>query len=57
MFVACSEDEAKALVKAGVKYVAEGSNMGSTQEAIDVFEATRTSAKAVGDVVWVSPPP
>jgi len=39
-----SGDEAKALVKAGVKFVAEGSNMGCTKEAIDVFEASRVSS-------------
>ena len=39
-----SGDEAKALVKAGVKYVAEGSNMGCTKEAIDVFEESRLSS-------------
>jgi glutamate dehydrogenase (NADP+) len=38
-----SGEEAEALIKAGVRYVAEGSNMGSTQEAIDVFEASRKS--------------
>jgi glutamate dehydrogenase (NADP+) len=31
-----SEDEAKALIEAGAKYVAEGSNMGCTQEAVNV---------------------
>jgi glutamate dehydrogenase (NADP+) len=36
-----SEEEAHALVKAGVKIVAEGSNMGCTQEAVHVFEASR----------------
>lgn len=39
-----SGEEAEALIKAGVKYVAEGSNMGCTQEAIDVFEAARMSS-------------
>jgi len=34
-------EEAKALLAAGVKYVAEGSNMGCTQEAIDIFESSR----------------
>lgn len=33
--------EAEALVASGTKYIAEGSNMGSTQEAINVFEAER----------------
>ncbi|KAG7192089.1 uncharacterized protein KQ657_002449 [Scheffersomyces spartinae] len=44
-----SGDEAKALVAAGVKFVAEGSNMGSTKEAIEVFEANRASG------VWYAP--
>lgn len=37
------EDEAKAAIAAGCKYVAEGSNMGLTQEAINVFEASRST--------------
>ena len=41
-----SGHEAEALIKAGVKYVAEGSNMGCTKEAIDVFEHSRVSAAA-----------
>ena len=36
-----SGEEAEALVANGTKFIAEGSNMGSTQEAIDVFEAER----------------
>lgn len=44
-----SGEEAKALVEAGCKYVAEGSNMGSTTEAIDVFEANRSKN------VWYAP--
>ena len=44
-----SGDEAKALVDAGCKYIAEGSNMGSTVEAIDVFEANRSKN------VWYAP--
>lgn len=44
-----SGDEAKALVDAGCKYIAEGSNMGSTQEAIEVFEANRNNG------VWYAP--
>jgi len=39
-----SGEEAKALIAAGVKYVAEGSNMGCTKEAIDVFEESRMSS-------------
>ncbi|KAL0486373.1 NADP-specific glutamate dehydrogenase [Acrasis kona] len=38
-------DEAKALVDAGCKYVAEGSNMGCEQEAIEVFEQNRRSSE------------
>lgn len=45
-----SGEEAKVLVEAGVKFVAEGSNMGSTKEAIDVFEANR-----LGSHVWYAP--
>lgn len=33
-----SGEEAEALLKAGCTYVAEGSNMGSTLEAIEIFE-------------------
>ncbi|KAF8632177.1 hypothetical protein AX17_004917 [Amanita inopinata Kibby_2008] len=47
-----SGDEAKALVKAGVRIVAEGSNMGCTQEAIEVFEASRKSGPGG---VWYAP--
>ena len=45
--------EAEGLIAAGCKYVAEGSNMGSTQEAIDVFEADRKEKK--GDCIWYAP--
>ncbi|CED85618.1 glutamate dehydrogenase (nadp) [Phaffia rhodozyma] len=50
-----SEEEAKALLKAGVKYIAEGSNMGCTQEAIDVFEASRAAAKVASEACWLGP--
>ncbi|KAJ1301106.1 hypothetical protein OPQ81_003522 [Rhizoctonia solani] len=46
-----SGEEAKALVASGVKFVAEGSNMGCTQEAIDVFEAAREA----DNWVWYAP--
>jgi glutamate dehydrogenase (NADP+) len=46
-----SGEEAEALVKAGVRIVAEGSNMGCTKEAIDVFEESR---KTTGQV-WYAP--
>ncbi len=47
-----SGEEAEALVKAGVRVVAEGSNMGCTAEAIEVFEASRRQG-AGG--VWYAP--
>jgi glutamate dehydrogenase (NADP+) len=46
-----SGDEARALIKAGCLVVAEGSNMGSTQDAIDVFEASREN----GNGIWYAP--
>jgi glutamate dehydrogenase (NADP+) len=48
-----SGDEAEALVNCGAKFVAEGSNMGCTQEAIEVFEKTRKEKKDAG--VWYGP--
>ncbi|KAK4212111.1 Glutamate/Leucine/Phenylalanine/Valine dehydrogenase-domain-containing protein [Rhypophila decipiens] len=48
-----SKEEAEGLVAAGCRFVAEGSNMGCTQEAIDVFEAHRKENK--GDAVWYAP--
>lgn len=48
-----SGDEAKTLISNGVLVVAEGSNMGCTQDAIDIFEAER---KEKGDkAVWYAP--
>jgi glutamate dehydrogenase (NADP+) len=48
-----SGEEASHLVQKGVVIVAEGSNMGCTQEAIDIFEAER---KTKGDkAVWYAP--
>jgi len=47
-----SGEEAEALVKAGVRIVAEGSNMGCTEEAIEVFEASR---KTGAGGVWYAP--
>lgn len=47
-----SGEEAEALVKAGVRIVAEGSNMGCTAEAIDVFEASRKGGRGG---VWYAP--
>lgn len=43
--------DAQALVEAGCKYIAEGSNMGSTIEAIDVFE----KARQTGNGIWYGP--
>jgi len=48
-----SEDEAKYLIEAGAKFIAEGSNMGCTQEAIDTFEAHRKEKK--GEAIWYAP--
>jgi glutamate dehydrogenase (NADP+) len=48
-----SEDEAEALVKSGAKFVAEGSNMGCTMEAIGVLEKSRKEKKAEG--TWYGP--
>jgi len=48
-----SADEARALVAAGARVVAEGSNMGCTQEAIDVFEQTRS--KGIEATTWYAP--
>lgn len=48
-----SEDEAKALIDAGAKFIAEGSNMGCSQEAIDLFEEDRKSKK--GEAIWYAP--
>lgn len=48
-----SKEEAEGLIKAGVKFIAEGSNMGCTQEAIEVFESHRKSSK--GEAIWYAP--
>ena len=48
-----SQEEADALIKAGCKFIAEGSNMGCSQEAIDVFEAHRKEKK--GEAIWYAP--
>ncbi|KAG5973622.1 hypothetical protein E4U55_000375 [Claviceps digitariae] len=48
-----NKEEAEALVSAGVLVVAEGSNMGCTQDAIDLFEAQRK--KKGGDTIWYAP--
>ncbi|TKA60004.1 NADP-specific glutamate dehydrogenase [Cryomyces minteri] len=48
-----SGDEAEALIDAGAKFIAEGSNMGCTQEAIDIFEKNRKEKK--GEAIWYAP--
>jgi glutamate dehydrogenase (NADP+) len=48
-----SKEEAEALVACGTRFVAEGSNMGCTQDAIDVFEADRLDKKA--EAIWYAP--
>ena len=48
-----SGEEAKALIEAGAKYIAEGSNMGCSQDAIGVFETDRKTKK--GDAIWYAP--
>lgn len=48
-----SKEEAEGLVAAGAYIVAEGSNMGCTQAAIDVFEANRK--EKAGDALWYAP--
>ncbi|PWY86249.1 NADP-glutamate dehydrogenase [Aspergillus heteromorphus CBS 117.55] len=49
-----SGEEAQALIAAGAKFIAEGSNMGCTQEAIDIFEAHR-SANPGAAAIWYAP--
>ena len=46
-------DEARVLVQNGCVIVAEGSNMGCTQEAIDIFEADRRTRGP--EAVWYAP--
>lgn len=48
-----SGEEAQALIDAGCKFIAEGSNMGCTQEAIDVFEAHRREKQS--GAIWYAP--
>ena len=48
-----SGEEASKLVENGVKFVAEGSNMGCSQDAIDVFEKTRSEKKM--EATWYAP--
>ncbi|WBW75508.1 NADP-specific glutamate dehydrogenase Gdh1 [Schizosaccharomyces osmophilus] len=46
-----SGEEAEALIKAGCRFVAEGSNMGSSAEAVEVFEKSRANGKGC----WLAP--
>ena len=48
-----SGEEAEGLIKAKAKFIAEGSNMGCTQEAIDVFEKHRKANKS--EAIWYAP--
>ena len=48
-----SGEEASKLIEAGCKFVAEGSNMGCTQDAIEVFEKNRAEKK--GEACWYAP--
>ena len=48
-----SGDEAAKLVESGAKFVAEGSNMGCSQDAINVFEKSRAEKK--GEACWYAP--
>jgi glutamate dehydrogenase (NADP+) len=48
-----SQEEAIGLVACGARFIAEGSNMGCTLEAIEVFEKERREKK--GDAIWYAP--
>lgn len=48
-----SKEEAEALINNGARFIAEGSNMGCTQDAIDVFEAHRKEKGK--DAIWYAP--
>jgi glutamate dehydrogenase (NADP+) len=48
-----SKEEAEALIKSGAKFIAEGSNMGCTQDAIDVFETHRKEKGS--EAIWYAP--
>ena len=49
-----SGEEAKGLISAGCKFIAEGSNMGCTQDAIDACEAHRREKKGP-EAIWYGP--
>lgn len=48
-----SGEEAGILLKSGCKFIAEGSNMGCTQEAIDIFEQARKDKGKAS--IWYAP--
>ncbi|KAL2191377.1 glutamate dehydrogenase [Thermothelomyces heterothallicus CBS 203.75] len=48
-----NKEEALALVAGGTRFIAEGSNMGCTLEAIEVFENERRAKK--GEAIWYAP--
>jgi glutamate dehydrogenase (NADP+) len=48
-----SKEEAEALIASGARFIAEGSNMGCTQDAIDVFEAHRK--EKLNEAIWYAP--
>ncbi|KAL2163082.1 hypothetical protein VTH06DRAFT_6918 [Thermothelomyces fergusii] len=48
-----NKEEALALVAGGTRFIAEGSNMGCTLEAIEVFENERRTKK--GEAIWYAP--
>ncbi|KAK4193014.1 Glutamate/Leucine/Phenylalanine/Valine dehydrogenase-domain-containing protein [Podospora australis] len=48
-----NKEEAETLIANGCKFIAEGSNMGCTLEAIEVFEKSRQEKK--GDAIWYAP--
>ena len=48
-----SGEEAEGLIKAGCKFIAEGSNMGCTEEAIQTFEKARQEKGP--DAIWYAP--
>lgn len=49
-----SGDEAAGLIKAGCQFIAEGSNMGCTPDAIDIFESHRIAHPGHSGV-WYAP--
>jgi glutamate dehydrogenase (NADP+) len=48
-----SGEEAAKLIETGCKFIAEGSNMGCTQDAIDIFEKARRDKK--NQSIWYAP--